>query len=129
MNLKNLSIEELENLKMEVIKEINSRTQEKVIYVGDAKKESEYARNKNKHFAKYVNAVDLNQKYSKMFVGDYVEDCKEVMVKQNSYILEVWGEEYRLYKATDNNTKELVLEGREKELLTFANKVKEIIEK
>ena len=129
MNLKNLSIEELEILKMEVIKEINSRTQQKVIYTGNAKIESEYARNKNKHFAKYVNSIDLTQKFSKIFVGDYVEDCREVMVNKNSYILEVWGSNYKLYKAVDNNNKELVLEGKESELLSFASKVKEIIEK
>lgn len=127
MDLTKLSIEELNNLIVEVNKELESRQEEKVIYV------TEFRRGNSgyKRWAKEITSIDANKTDCYAFSGNWLDKGDEVenVVKKGSYVLEYIGRkenQFCLYKALDNNNKQLVLEGDTKKLVSFileANKI------
>ena len=128
LNLKEMSIEELNNLIKGAKEELAKRNNKKVIYTCDAKEKSEYALKKYKNWAKVLKSIDTTKTNGYAFVGDFLNVRTENLVNAGAYILELVDDNnYYLYRALENNEKELVLEGKKTELITFINKSAEFV--
>lgn len=127
MDLEKMNKEDLENL----IKEANAKLEqkeEKIIYVTDfTRGNSGY-----KRWAKVITSIDNTKTNCYAFVGDWLskENNTENILIKNSYIIEFIGRkenQFTIYKATDNNKKDLILEGDTNSLVSFILKAREII--
>ena len=128
LNLKELSIEELNNLIKDAKEELAKRNNKKVVYNCDAKGKSDYALRKYKNWAKVLKSIDTTKTNGYAFVGDFLNIRTENLVNVGDYVLELVDDNnYYLYKAVENNQKELVLEGKKSELITFINKSAEFV--
>ena len=125
LNLKELTIEELEILKTNVLKERESRITKKVIYTHDCFGSSNYHMNKYKHFSKKLTGIDESKTNGYAFSGDFLSVECENLVTEGSYIVEVCMGIIKLYKASDNE-KELLLKGNSGAYVSFIRKAKEI---
>lgn len=128
MDLTKLSVEELKKLIAEANKELENRTEEKIIYVTDFKRgNSGY-----KRWAKEITSIDLTKTDCYAFSGNWLKKDNEVenIVSKGCYVLEYIGKKENqlcLYKALDNNKKELILEGDLKKLASFILEAGKII--
>lgn len=129
LNLKELSIEELNDLLKDVKEEIASRNNKKIIYCCDVKGNSEYSLKKYKSWAKLITNIDTTKTNGYAFVGNFLNVRTENLVNAGDYVVElVQDQNYFLYKATGDNNKELLLEGKRNNLITFIRECKKIIE-
>lgn len=129
MDIKKLSLEELKNLKNEIEKEINIRNNnKKIIYKCDCFGEAEYHIQKYKHWAKVIEEIDDTKGNGYAFIGEWLVKKSENLVQEGSYVIELNDDiHYTLYRVKE--TKEKLLEGTQKELITFIQNCKKIIEK
>lgn len=130
MDLTKLSIEELNKLIEDAKAELENRKEEKIIYI------TEFRRGNSgyKRWAKELTSVDTTKTDCYAFAGTWLkkEDEIENSVTKGSYILEYIGRkenQFCLYKAIDNNNKELILEGDTKKLVSFILGVGKIVNK
>ena len=128
MDLTKLSIEELNKLIEDAKAELENRKEEKIIYI------TEFRRGNSgyKRWAKEITAIDTTKTDCYAFSGNWLskEDETENLVSKGSYVLEYIGRKENqlcLYKALDNNKKELVLEGDLKKLASFIIEAGKII--
>lgn len=128
MDLTKLSIQELNKLIEDAKTELASRKDEKIIYL------TEFRRGNSgyKRWAKEITAIDTTKTDCYAFSGNWLskEDETENLVSKGSYVLEYIGRKENqlcLYKALDNNKKELVLEGDLKKLASFIIEAGKII--
>lgn len=128
MDLTKLSIEELNKLIEDAKAELENRKGEKIIYITEFRRgNSEY-----KRWAKEITSIDLTKTDCYAFSGNWLKKDDEVenIVSKGSYVLEYIGRKENqlyLYKALDNNKKELVLEGDLKKLASFIIEAGKII--
>lgn len=131
LNLKELSLEELENLKKAINEEINKRENEKIIYNTDFRHENSAC----KRWAKELSDIDDTKTNGYAFVGDWLKngDDTENLVTRNAYIIECISHNkritYTLYKALDNKQKEVILKDDGTNFITFIKEIKEILKK
>lgn len=128
MDLTKLSIEELNKLIEDAKAELKNRKEEKIIYI------TEFRRGNSgyKRWAKEITSIDLTKTDCYAFSGNWLKKDDEVenIVSKGSYVLEYIGRKENqlcLYKALDNNKKELVLEGDLKKLASFIIEAEKII--
>lgn len=128
MDLTKLSIEELNKLIEDAKAELKNRKEEKIIYI------TEFRRGNSgyKRWAKEITSTDLTKTDCYAFSGNWLKKDDEVenIVSKGSYVLEYIGRKENqlcLYKALDNNKKELVLEGDLKKLASFIIEAGKII--
>lgn len=128
MDLTKLSIEELNKLIEDAKAELENRKEEKIIYI------TEFRRGNSgyKRWAKEITSIDLTKTDCYAFSGNWLKKDDEVenIVSKGSYVLEYIGRKENqlcLYKALDNNKKELVLEGDLKKLASFIIEAGKII--
>ena len=128
MDLTKLSIEELNKLIEDAKAELKNRKEEKIIYI------TEFRRGNSgyKRWAKEITSIDLTKTDCYAFYGNWLKKDDEVenIVSKGSYVLEYIGRKENqlcLYKALDNNKKELVLEGDLKKLASFIIEAGKII--
>ena len=128
MDLTKLSVQELNKLIEDAKTELASRKDEKIIYL------TEFRRGNSgyKRWAKEITAIDTTKTDCYTFSGTWLskEDETENMVSKGSYVLEYIGtkeNQFCLYKALDNNNKELVLEGDKKNLISFIREASKIV--
>ncbi len=128
MDLTKLSIEELNKLIEDAKAELENRKGEKIIYI------TEFRRGNSgyKRWAKEITSIDLTKTDCYAFSGNWLKKDDEVenIVSKGSYVLEYIGRKENqlyLYKALDNNKKELVLEGDLKKLASFIIEAGKII--
>lgn len=128
MDLTKLSIEELNKLIEDAKAELKNRKEEKIIYI------TEFRRGNSgyKRWAKEITSIDLTKTDCYAFSGNWLKKDDEVenIVSKGSYVLEYIGRKENqlcLYKALDNNKKELVLEGDLKKLASFIIEAGKII--
>ncbi len=125
LNLKDLTTEELEILKAEILKERDSRGTNKTIYRHDCYDSSNYHIGKYKHFAKRLTGIDDSKTNGYAFSGDFLSIEGENLVTEGSYIVEVCSWKIKLYRAS-NDEKELLLEGTSSAYVSFIREAKEI---
>lgn len=128
MDLTKLTIEELKKLVEDAKKEIANREEEKIIYITDFKRGNSGC----KRWAKELISVDTTKTDCYAFSGNWLkkEDEVENIVSKGSYVLEYIGRkenQFCLYKALDNNNKELVLQGDINKLISFILEVGKIM--
>lgn len=123
--LKCFSLEELEILHKNLIKEKDSRKSEKYIYKHDCFHMSRYHIGKYKHYAKIITAIDDSKSNGYAFSGQFLNLSREELVPEGSYILEVCDSSVKLYRM-DKESKELLLEGYTGRYASFIKKAKEI---
>lgn len=128
MDLTKLSVQELNKLIEDAKTELASRKDEKIIYL------TEFRRGNSgyKRWAKEITAIDATKTDCYAFSGNWLskEDETENLVSKGSYVLEYIGtkeNQFCLYKALDNNNKELVLECDKKNLISFIREVSKIV--
>lgn len=121
LNLKALTLGELQILQQNILKEKDLRTTKKTIYTHDC----DYHIRKYKHFAKKITAIDSNKTNGFAFLGEFLDVNKENLVSQGSYIVEVCSSSIKLYRAF-NDSKELLLKGSSSGYVSFIRKAKEI---
>ena len=125
LNLKALTLGELQILQQNILKEKDLRTTKKTIYTQDCFDSSDYHIRKYKHFAKKITAIDSNKTNGFAFLGEFLDVNKENLVSQGSYIVEVCSSSIKLYRAF-NDSKELLLKGSSSGYVSFIRKAKEI---
>lgn len=125
LNLKDLTIEELEMLQKSILNEKESRVIKKTIYTHDCYDSSDYHRSKYKHFAKKLTGIDDSKTNGYAFSGDFLSVEDENLVTEGSYIVEVCIGILKLYRAS-NDEKELLLEGKSGAYVSFIREAKEI---
>lgn len=125
--ISDLDLEELEKLKSAVniaIKE--KRTDTRTIYTHDCYGSSKHHFNKYNHWAKVIKKIDDTKTNGYAFTGDFIGVEKENVVLVGDYVVEVCSTELKLYKALENEEKELLAEGRYNSFATFIKECKEI---
>lgn len=128
LNLKELSIEELNDLLKDVKEEIASRNNKKIIYCCDVKGNSEYSLKKYKSWAKLISDIDTTKTNGYAFIGNFLNVRTENLVNAGDHVVElVEDNNYYLYKAIEDNKKELILEGNKNDLITFIRECKKYI--
>lgn len=124
--VKLMPIEDIKELKNKISFLIDFKDKtKKSIYKHDCFGSSTYHFRKYKHYAKVLDSIDDTKANGFAFVGGFLNCDKEDIVRDGSFIIEVCHEDYRLYKI-ENDVKELILEGRRKELVSFIKSVKEL---
>lgn len=89
INLKELTLEELDKLQSQIIKEKDLRAKNYCIHTHMCCGSSKHHFNKYKHYAKRITAIDSSQKNGYAFIGDFLSVDKENLVPQGSYVMEV----------------------------------------
>lgn len=104
INLKKLTIEQLNELKAQIVAEIESRQQNKtlVIYTHDCKNSAKYHKGKYKHWTKLVKAVDTTKTNGYAFIGEFLNINYEHKIPANSIVVEVCDKDIIAYRATEN---------------------------
>lgn len=129
LNLKEMETEELNDLFNKIKEELSNRNKEKIVY------KTEFRRSNSGYnrWAKRLLDIDSNKNNGYAFIGDWLKngDEEENIVNKNDYVIEFIDykeNQYFLYKASDNNKKELLLNGDKKQLASFIENAKKIIE-
>lgn len=102
LNLKEMTIEELQALLVEVRREIESRQEkpELVIYTHDCKNSARHHRNKYKHWAKLVTGIDTSKTSGYAWQGEFLSVHAEHKVPIGSVIVEVCDNTITAYEMT-----------------------------
>lgn len=127
-SLANLTTKELEALQTALNKEMAKRKNKvaSVCYEHDCKDCSKYHRNKYKHWAKLVNAVNITKSNGYAFVGDFLHVDSQAVVPSDSIVVERCKDRLRCYRITGKG-KELVCEGDISSKVTFISAVNEVV--
>lgn len=120
MNLKEMTIEALENLRKEIMDELKSRTPELVLYAHDCKKSAKYHLDKYKHWAKLVTSIDTTKTNGYAFVGDFLSVYNEHKLPIGSIVAEVCDTSITVYRIT--------LEGKQEIASGFTKSMSAVIE-
>lgn len=127
-NLKNMSIEELENLKTKINEEIGTRKPktEYVVYSHDCMNSANYHKGKYKHWAKLVTAIDATKANGYAYQGEFLNINVEHKVPAGSLVVEVCNTTIEAYRITENG-KELVDEARTNAMSALIDKLANMI--
>lgn len=102
--IKSMSIQELEDLQAQIKEVIKAKKAESqpqlVLYTHDCKNSANYHRNKYKHWAKLVTAVDTAKINGYAFSGDFLKIEYEHKVPVGSIIVEVCNTTITAYEVT-----------------------------
>jgi hypothetical protein len=123
--IKSFTLEELQTLQNQLIKEKDSRVTPKYVYTHDCCGYSNYHFNKYKHYSKRITGVDDSKANGFAFLGEFLNVRKENLVPEGSFILEVCNMSLKLYKI-NKECKELVLEGYINMFVSFIKEAKEL---
>ena len=125
INLKELTLEELNILQNQIVKEKDLRTNNYCIYTHRCCERSTLHLNKYKHYAKRITAIDPSKKNGYAFIGDFLSVDKQNLVPEGSYVIEVCSNNLTLYRVHEDKD-ELLLTGNDREYVTFIKKAKEV---
>ena len=125
INLKELTLEELNFLQNQIVKEKDLRTNNYCIYTHGCCERSTHHLNKYKHYAKRITAIDSSEKNGYAFIGDFLSVHKQNLVPEGSYVIEVCSNNLTLYRVHEDKD-ELLLTGNDREYVTFIKKAKEV---
>lgn len=102
LNLKDMDLKQLEELKEKINKEITKRTFDNlVLYTHDCKSRSKHHLNKYKHWSKLLDAVDTTKTNGYAFKGKWLNINHEHKIPIGSIILEVCDTTIVAYKITE----------------------------
>jgi hypothetical protein len=126
LDLKNMTDEELNNLKAQINEELLCREKKEVVYTHNCKTASTYHLQKYKHWAKLVTGVDTSKTNGYAFKGTFLAVTQEHKVPIGSIIVEVCEVVITAYRMELNGKKEL-FSGRTHTMSKFIEKVAELI--
>ena len=115
INLKGLSIEQLQNLVRDAKAEIESRstaTSATVVWRHDCANSAKNHLNKYKHWAKLIKSVDLNKTDGYAFVGQFLRVTNEEVVRQGAIVVECCGTDITAYRCDGDYVKTEIAAGR-----------------
>ncbi len=122
MNLENLTLEELIELRSKVLAEIASRQEtELVVYTHNCKNSAKHHRGKYKHWAKLLTEVDTTKTNGYAFKGDWLQITAEHKIPVGSIVVEVCDKDIVAYRITT--------EGKVKIAEAKTNSMSELIDK
>lgn len=116
-----------------VEEEIQDLKEEEVVYNSDCCLKANHHLTKYKHWAKVVTSINKRKSGGYCFEGRFINHRGEALVPVGSYVIECCGGSYKLYIVEKNNkvngfeNKKLLLEGKEREFITFLIKCEELI--
>lgn len=124
LNLKEMSLEELEALKKAILEEIASRqkTTELVLYTHSCKNSARYHLSKYKHWAKLVTGVDTTKTNGFAFQGDFLKVEAEHKLPVGSIVVEVCDTDIFAYRLTSEG-KQQIAKGKTKSMSSFIEAV------
>jgi len=129
IDLKVMSIEELNLLANSIKLEIESRTKTDkpalILYTHNCKGESQSHKNKKKHWAKIVTSVDVSKTNGYAFAGEFLDINREHKVPYGCIVVEVCGYTIYAYKM-DSNMYE-VASGNTQAMSAFIEKVATLV--
>lgn len=126
-SIKDLSIDELTEIKKIINEEINKKNNnDRVIYRPQFYDSSNYALTKYKNWAKCINAIDDTKKNGYAFLGTFMSIREENIVEKGAYVIELFDKSIKLYRITGDNEKEELLEGKTTSYVTFIRECKKI---
>ena len=130
IDLSKLNLEELIRLKADAEREIQNRsntTTKKIIYKTTFSDSSKNHLAKYKHWAKVITNIDTTKPNGYAFIGEWLNKTGENLLNEGSYVIELDDDvKYTLYQIYENKINRLV-EGTQKELITFIYKCNNII--
>lgn len=127
-NLNELTNEELQKLKQEVLERINlKRGTKHVIYTHACYGSSNYHFRKYKHFSKLITSIDDTKSNGYAFNGEFLLADKENLIKDGSFVVEVCDCSLSLYKVEADGIK-LVLQGNSRRYVSFIQEAKRLTE-
>ncbi|MHC0038580.1 hypothetical protein [Pseudoneobacillus sp. C159] len=126
MNLKELSITDLEELKKQINEELKSRVTKTVIYEHECSDCSKHHLNKYKHWSKVVKEVDITKNNGYGVIGDFLKVDKQHVVKSGSIIVETCGNEVIAYNVTEEG-KEMIVKDSTSNFASFLQELNELI--
>lgn len=132
LDIKQLTIDELRELKREIEEEIRVRQEaeaKKVVYTHDCKDKASYHKGKYKHWAKLVTSVDSSKTDGYAFVGEFLKIDSEHYVPAGAIVVEVCSDTFTAYKVIGDYKKELISEGKRNSLVPFIRVVEESLGK
>jgi hypothetical protein len=116
INVKTMSLEDLESLKKAISEEIEERKKNiLVLYTHDCKNASSYHLSKYSHWAKLVRAVDSTQTTGYAFIGEFLNVTAEHKLPIGSIVVEVCDQDVKAYRLTLEG-KEKIAEGKRKSM-------------
>lgn len=128
-DLKQMSIEELQELQKSVQAELDCRQPKEVvqnvIYTHDCFGSSAYHFSKRKHWNKLLTSIDSTKTTAFAFVGDWLQYKTENNIPVGSYVVECVDGSLKLYKVTGDHEKELLAEGTPQTMISFIRDCKE----
>jgi hypothetical protein len=123
LNLKEMSLEELEAMKKEISEEIEGRKKNTlVLYAHDCKNASSHHLSKYNHLAKLVRAVDTSQTTGDAFIGEFLNVVAEHHLPVGSIVVEVCDRDVKAYRLTLER-KQKIAERKRKSMSSFIKKV------
>ncbi|HQL66790.1 MAG TPA: hypothetical protein PK151_04505 [Caldisericia bacterium] len=127
MNYKEKTIEELQNIILEIQKEIASRTFfKKVIYEHPCKGSARHHLNKYKHWAKKLTSLDMSKTNGYAFGGDFLKIDSQNLLEINSLVIEFAGcsgSSFRLEKIINDGKSETLATGNHSNFIDFLREV------
>lgn len=108
MNLKELSLDELKELRASITAEITEREKDQlVLYTHGCKSSSDYHLRRDKHWAKVIKSVDTAETTGYAFQGDFLQPRREHKLPTGSIIVEVCNTKITGYQLTDTGKQEI----------------------
>ncbi len=108
LDLKEMTVEELKELRNKINEELLERNSEKVAYQHDCYTESKYHMNKFKHWAKIVTDVDLSKNTAYGFIGKFLDVNSTHLLPKGSIVVECCGVCFTGYRITGDYEKEKI---------------------
>lgn len=103
MNLKEMSIEDLNDLLIMINDEIASRQKNNLVYYAhECQDASKYHLNKYDHWAKLLMGIDKRIANERAFLGDYLEVTEEHMIPAGSIVVERCSNNVTAYGVTES---------------------------
>lgn len=131
LNLKEMTMEELQQIEREVREEIENRNKSNqkqlVIYTHDCFGKSKYHMGKYRHWAKKAESVDTSKTNGYAFHGEFLDPRTENRVPEGAIIVETCGSGIKCYEVRKEE-KILICEGASGTMATFIDKVAEIVQ-
>lgn len=128
MDLKSMTIQELDTLLGDIKKEIAARSAvpELVLYTHDCQKSAKYHLTKYKHWAKAVRSVDLTKTNGYAFIGDFLAITTEHKLPIDTIVVEVCDKDVTAYQVTAAG-KVKVAEAKTNSMSSLIQKVADVI--
>lgn len=129
MNLKEMNVEKLKELREQITKELENRETKYGIYEHDCISSAKYHLGKYKHWSKKIDDIDTSKSNGYAFKGEFLDIKQQHKLKINSLVVEFKGCKgniYTLYKITEQG-KEKIIEADRTNLFELIEKVKEEI--